>query len=194
MGGLTGRIHAEPALEHFDGLVDAVLVDEKPSEPIGCLIGKPGQPRPGHEQPILVVGLANGQPVEQLAPVKREARLEVFDVVAGGETLELQRVDAAGVAVDPHRVGAARDHAVAALAKLRERLAEVVAGALLAGIPPEQRRQQLAGMRSAALDGQVGEQGPSLARGDVDGFAIGPAGLEGAQHIESKPSRHGTAL
>jgi hypothetical protein len=194
MGRLAGRIHGEPAFQAPDGVVDAVLVQERPDQPIRDLADQPPETCAGHEQPILVLRLADAQPVQELPTKEIEASLQLAGIPAPGERLELGHVHAAGVRVQLHSIAPADDHVAAGLADLRQRLAEIVPRPLVAGPSPQQGREQLTGMGSAVLHGQVGEQSHGLPGCEVHGRAVGPARLERTEEIECERLRHDSGL
>ena len=76
----------------------------------------------------------------------------------------------------------------------RQRLAQVVARALITGTRPQQRSEALTRMRPGTLDSEIAEQGPDLAMRKLDDTAVRILRLERSEQVEFGDVYHGGPL
>jgi hypothetical protein len=91
-------------------------------------------------------------------------------------------------------ISARNQQGIATTANSRKRLAEVVPGAFIAGIGPEQGGKHLPRLRTPVFYGQESQQGLCLLARNIQRLTIGPASLERAKYFEFERSGHGSGL
>ena len=103
-----------------------------------------------------------------------------MNVARSRQVLEFSRVDQADPGVEGEPVTWAFDQVRAEPAELRQGLAQIVARPLFPSARPEQRRQMVSGLRTAALNRQVCKQRLRLAVGEIKALALALKRLKSA--------------
>ncbi len=121
-------------------------------------------------QPVLEGGVADRDPVEKIAAIKRQRGLPTVRIVAGREGAEGDRVHREPLEIEPHRLSVARQRAGAGsrevLAQFRERVFEAVAGLGAAAIAPEERGDPVVPQRSVRGERERRQQPARFGAGD----------------------------